>query len=100
MKLERRFRWDDLESVYKAVVEEECERAPEGRVRFTAVRTDGRVFVGVGYPSTVSDMVDTPTGWWRLMANPKGKGNVVYAAAAPPLADKPKTSGRASRKEE
>jgi len=101
LKLERRFRWDDVESVYKAVDEETCERAPEGRVRFTAIRADGRVFVGVGYPSTVSDMVDAVTGWWKLQANPKStvekpKGNVVVEVGAPPLAGKRRVVGRVS----
>jgi hypothetical protein len=99
MKLLRRFKWDDRDSVYLPINEEELERTPKGMVRFVAVDTKGTKYSGAAFDSTVASMVDSHP-YWKLAANPKSpEKSIVVEVAGVPLADSAKTKRRVSEKD-
>lgn len=96
MKLQRRFDWEDRESIYQKVNEEDVERGTDGKVRFVAVRLDGTKFGSQAYESTVASMVDTPSGFWKLAPNPKKPEKSLVVPADPNLAQSETTTEKAS----
>ena len=100
MKLLRRFPWDDRDSIYLPVVEDECEKSTGGMIRFTAIRIDGSRFVGAAFETTVSSMIDAKP-YWKLAPNPKKPDkSIIIEVLGVPLGDLAKTRSRASKKDE
>jgi hypothetical protein len=67
MNLERRFDWKNTDLVYKRANEQDdFEPAKNGMVGFTIQDVTGKVYRGRCYPTTASQMVDTPSGFWKL----------------------------------
>ena len=67
MQLERRFDWQDTSTIYlRADEQKDFEPAKGGMVSFTVQNTTGKFFKGRAYPTSCAQMVDTPSGFWKL----------------------------------
>jgi hypothetical protein len=64
MKLEHQFSWSNLETIYKRLDEERCKAIDEGKIEFTVESTEGVLYRGVGYMSSVSRMNEFDL--WKL----------------------------------
>jgi len=71
----RKFDWTDFDSVYRRVNEEACEVIAGGKYRFKAVRTDGKVFTGAAFETTVGAMCDYDL--WKLSPRQTRDGKTV-----------------------
>lgn len=84
MQLERRFDWKNTDIVYRRVNEDkDIEASKAGMVFFTATSTEGKAFKGKAFENTVAQMVDTPSGYWKLELGAPNKEGKVYSIVVP-----------------